>query len=190
MLKLSTRWGSEDGRQRAIHYLGEPNTRFPNLLKFHASIKYDVPQWTRPTFNTLVSTDWKLGDLPLLSSHDLSLEVIDLVIKTRDLVSREQRRLATLPPPVTHHRDCPVHKWENCDKAWMAAWILVIGRQVVHVDSIFQLRPYQAAEAIRALVVPGMSKHCLELTIERTVEGDGFDYVDNVCTAALAQLGL
>ena len=124
------------------------------------------------------------------SLTDLSLEIIDLVIKTRDLISREQCWLATLPPPVSHHQDCPPHKWENCNKAWMAAWILVIGCQVVHVDSIFQLRPYQAVEAIRALVVPGMSEHCLELTIERTVEGDGFDYVDNVCTAALTQLGL
>jgi len=187
-LKLSTRWGSEDGRERAIYYLEDAKTKFPDLLKFHASIKYNVPQWTRPAFDILVSNDWKLGDLPLLSSYDLSLEVIDLVVKTRDIVSREQRRLATLPPPIGHHSGCPQHKREKCEAAWIAAWILVIGRQVVHVDALFQLQPYQAAAAIKSLVVPGMSERCLELAIARTLEGDAFDYLDKVCTAALARL--
>ena len=72
----------------------------------------------------------------------------------------------------------------------MAAWILTIGRQVVHVEPLFQLKRYQAAEAIKALVVPGMYKRCLELTVETTLQGEGFDYIDKVCTAALAQLGL
>lgn len=188
ILKLSTRWGSEDGRERAIHYLGDNSTSFSNLLKFHASIQYDVPQWTRPAFDMLVSTDWKLGDLSLLAGYDLSLEVVDLVIKTRDIVSREQRRLATIPPPVNHHVDCGRHQRERCGEAWRAAWIISIGRKVVHVDPMFQLQPYQAADAVRALVVPGMSEHCLQLTVKRTIEGDGFDYVHKVCTAALAQL--
>jgi len=190
VLKLSTRWGSEDGRERAIYYLGDPKTKFPDLLKFHASIKYNIPQWTRPAFDILVSTDWRLGDLPLLSGHDLSLEIVDLIVKTRDVVSREQRRLATLPPPVEHHPGCSRHKRDGCNEAWAAAWILAIGRQVVHVEPLFQLQSYQAAEAIKALVVPGMSEHCLELTIARTIEGDAFDYVDKVCSAALAQVGL
>jgi len=191
VLKLSTRWGSEDGRERAIYYLGDLKAKFPDLLKFHASIKYNIPQWTRPAFDMLVSTDWKLGDLPLLSSYDLSLEIVDLIIKTRDLVSREQRRLATLPPPVNHHPGC-LRKREGCGEAWAAAWILAIGRQIVHVEPLFQLQSYQAAEAIKALVVPGMSEHCLDLTIARTIEGhgDAFDYVDKVCSAALAQINL
>ena len=138
----------------------------------------------------LVSTEWKLGDLPLLTSYDLSLEIIDLVIKTRDLISRERRRLATLPPPANHHTNCRQHQHEKCGEAWRAAWILAIGRRVVHVDPLFQLQNYQAADAIRGLVVPGMSEYCLELTIGRTTEGDAFDYVDKVCTAALAQLSL
>jgi len=190
VLKLSTRWGSEDGRERAIHHLGDHSTNFPTLLKFHASIKYNVPQWTRPAFDMLVSSDWKLGDLPLLAGYDLSLEIVDLVIKTRDIVSREQRRLATLPPPVHHHINCVRHQREKCSEAWRAAWILAIGRKVVHVDPLFQLQPYQAADAIRALFVPGMSEHCLELTVEKTIEGDAFDYVHKVCAAALAQLNL
>ena len=149
-----------------------------------------MPQWTRPAFDRLVSTDWKLGNLPLLASYDLSLEIIDLVIKTRDVISREQRRLATLPPPVSHHVNCGRHHREACGEAWRAAWILAIGRQVVHVDPLFQLQPYQAAEAVRGLVVPSMSEHCLKLTVERIIEGDAFDYVHKVCTAALAQLNL
>jgi hypothetical protein len=190
VLKLSTRWGSEDGRERAIYYLGDRSTNFSNLLKFYASIKYNVPQWTRPAFDVLVSTDWKLGDLPLLACYDLSLEIVDLVIKTRDIISREQRRLATLPPPVSHHENCGRHQREKCSEAWMVAWILAIGRKVVHVDPLFQLQPYQAADAVRGLVVPGMSKRCLELTVERTIEGDAFDYVHKVSTAALAKLSL
>ena len=188
VLRLSTRWGSEDGRKRAIYYLGDPTTKFPNLLKFHASITYNVPQWTRPAFDTLVSTDWRLGDLPLLSSYDLSLDIVDLVIKTRDVISCERRRLATVPPPVDHHQECPKHKCKKCGEAWTAAWILAIGRQVVHVEPLFQLQSYQAEDVIKALVVPGMSEQCLELTIAKTLEGDAFDYVHKVCTAALAQL--
>lgn len=192
ILKLSTRWGSEDGRERAIYHLGDPNTNFSNLLKFHASIKYNVPQWTRPAFDVLVSTDWKLGDLPTLAGYDLSLELIDLVIKTRDIVFREQRRLATLPPPVSHHQNCGEGKRSKCNEAWKAAWILAIGRQIIHVDPLFQLKHYQATEVIRGLVVPGMSEHCLDLTVERLAEFDAeaFDYIHKVCTAALARLGL
>jgi len=140
----------------------------------------------------LVSTDWKPGDLPLLAGYDLSLEILDLVIRTRDIVSREQRRLATLPPPAYHHINCGQYQRERCTEAWRAAWILAIGRQVVHVDPVFQLQSYQAADAIRELVVPGMSEHCLKLTVERTAEAssDAFDYVHKICTAALAQLNL
>ena len=164
--------------------------KFPNLLKFHASIKYNVPQWTRPAFDVLVSTDWKLGELPLLANYDPSFEAIDLVIKTRDIVFREQRRLATLAPPVSHHVDCGQYKRDGCNEAWKAAWILAIGRRVVHVEPHFQLQPYQAADAIRALVVPGMSKRCLELTVEKIVDGDAFNYLGKICTAALAQLNV
>lgn len=138
----------------------------------------------------LVSTDWNLGDLSLLAGYDVSLEIIDLVIKTRDLISRERRRLATLPPLVSHDINCGRHQREKCGEAWMAAWILSIGRKVIHVDPLFQLQPYQAADAVRGLVVPGMSDHCLQLTVDRTIEGDAFDYVHKVCTAALAQLSL
>ena len=187
---MSTRWGSEDGRERAIYHLGDHRTNFPNLLKFHASIKYNVPEWTRPAFDLLVSTDWKLGDLPLLAGYDLSLDIVDLIIKTRDVVSREQRRLATLPPPVSHHKNCGRHQREKCNEAWRTAWILAISRKIVHVDPLFQLQPYQAADVIRGLVVPGMSECCLELTVKKTIEGDAFDYVHKVCTAALVQLNL
>ena len=159
-------------------------------MKFHASIKYNVPKWTRLAFDLLISTDWKLGDLPLLAGYDLSLDIIDLIIKTRDVVSREQRRLATLPPPVSHHKNCGRHQREKCNEAWRAAWILAIGRKIVHVDPLFQLQPYQAADVIRGLVVPSMSECCLELTVEKTIEGDAFDYVHKVCTAALVQLNL
>ena len=38
--------------------------------------------------------------------------------------------------------------------------------------------------------VSGMSVQCLELTVERTIDGDAFDYIHKVCTLALAQLGL
>jgi hypothetical protein len=190
VLKLSTRWGSDDGRERAIYYLADSNTKFPNLLKFHTSIKYNIPQWTRPAFDILVSSDWKLGELPLLANYDLSLEIIDLVIKARDLVFREQRRLATVPPPVSHHRSCGQREHEKCNEAWKAAWILAIGRQIVHVEPIFQLQAYQVAGELRKLVVPGMSTHCLRLTVEVIIEGDAFDYVEKICTAALAQLGL
>jgi hypothetical protein len=34
-----------------------------------------------------------------------------------------------------------------------------------------------------------MSDRCLKLTIEKIAEGDTFDYVHKICTAALAQLG-
>ena len=132
----------------------------------------------------------ELGNLPLLACHDLSLDIIDLVIKTRDIVSREQCRLATLPPPVSHNTNCGRHQREKCNEAWRVAWILAIGRKVVHVDPLFQLQSYQAADAIRALVVPGMSERCLELTVEKTIEGDAFDYVHKVSTAALAQLSV
>ena len=127
-----------------------------------------MPQWTRPAFDLLVTADWKLGELSLLAGYDLSLEIIDLVIKTREVVSREQRRLATFPPPVSHHTNCGKYQREKCSATWKAAWILAIGRQIIHVEPLFQLsRPYQAVDAIRALVVPGTSGDCLELTVER-----------------------
>ena len=138
----------------------------------------------------LISTDWNLGELPLLANYDLSLEIIDLVVKTRDVVFREQRRLATLAPPVNHHVNCGRRQREKCNEAWKAAWILAIGRKIVHVDPLFQLQPYQVAETIRGLVVPDMSDHCFEATVERVIEGDAFDYVHKISTAALARLNL
>ena len=72
----------------------------------------------------------------------------------------------------------------------MAAWILNIGRQVIHVDPVFRLESYQAADAIRALAVPSMPYGCLELTVQEILERDGFNYIHNVCDAALAQLNL
>lgn len=58
------------------------------------------------------------------------------------------------------------------------------------INPVFQLRSSQTADTIRGLVVPGMSKHCLKLTVEKTIEGTAFDYIHRVYAAALAQLGL
>jgi hypothetical protein len=89
VLKISTKWGLPDGREHAIYYLDQPNIKFPNLLKFHASIKYSIPHWVRPTFDILVSADWEMGHLTL-SNYNLWLNLIDLVVKTRDLIGHKQ----------------------------------------------------------------------------------------------------
>ena len=189
---MSTKWGLSDGREHAIHYLEQHDIKFPHLLKFHAAIKYKIPQWVRPTFDLLVSNDWNFGQLPILSDYDLCPNLIDLIIKTRDIISREQRRLATIPPPVEHHSECRRRSTqrERCESAWMTAWLLNIGRQVVHVDPLFRLESYRAPEVIRGLIVPGMPEPCLKLTVAKTLEGDAFDYIHKVSTAALAQLDL
>ena len=188
---MSTKWGLPDGRERAIYYLEQPDTEFPNLLKFHAAIKYNIPRWVRPTFDILVSTDWEMGHLLLLSGHDLCPGLIDLVVKTRDIIGREQRRLATIPLPVEHHTECQGRaQRERCESGWVFAWVLNIGRQIVHVDPLFRLESYKSVDAIEGLVVPGMSEGCLRLTKAKVLEGDAFDYIYKVCTAALAQIGI
>lgn len=188
---MSTKWGLLDGRERAIYYLEQPDVNFPNVLKFHASIKYRIPQWVRPTFDILVSTDWQMGHMVTLSGYDLCPDLVDLIIKTRDIIGREQRRLATIPPPVDHHPGCRGRtQQERCKSAWVSAWVLGIGRQVVHVDPLFRLESYNSARAIQALVAPGMSEECLEFTKARVLEADAFDYIYKVCTAALAQIDM
>lgn len=187
---MSTKWGLLDGRERAIYYLEQAGPNFPSLLKFHSAIKYDVPKWIHPTFNILVSSDWTLGHLPTLASYDLCPDLIDLIVKTRDIIAREQRRLATIPPPAEHHPKCQPRQQEQCELAWAAVWILNIGRQIIHVDPLFRLEPYSAADALRALDAPGMSGGCLELTVEKVLEQDGFDYIHKVCKAALGRLNL
>lgn len=76
------------------------------------------------------------------------MEVIDLAMKTREIISREQRRLATLPPPVNHHVNTSARGATGVE-----------GRMdpndwpyVVLVDLIFQLQPYQAADTIKDLL--------------------------------------
>lgn len=189
VLKMSTKWGLPDGRERAIYYLEQPDVNFPHLLKFHTAVKYDVPQWIRPTFDILVSTDWEIGHVPMLSGYDLCTNLIDLIIKTRDLIGREQRRLATIPPPVHHHSGCRRVQRERCESAWVSTWVLNIGRQIVHVDPLFRLESYKSVDAIHGLVVPGMPDECFRLTKARVLGGDAFDYIHKVCTAALNQIG-
>ena len=63
-----------------------------------------------------------------------------------------------------------------------------IGRQIVHVNPMFRLEAYKAVDVVRALVVPSMSEGCLELTVEKVLECDAFDYIYNVCSTAMAQL--
>ena len=167
---MSTKWGLSDGWERAIYYLEQAGTSFPNLLKFHSAIKYNVPQWIQPTFDILVSNDWTLSHLPTLASYDLCPDIIDLIVKTRDIVAQEQRRLATIPPPVEHHSDCRPRQQERCELAWAAVWILNIGRQIIHIDPLFRLEPYGAADALQALDAPGMSHGCLKLTVEKVIE--------------------
>ena len=124
---MSTKWGLPDGRIRAIYYLEQAGPNLPNLLKFHAAVKYNVPEWVHPAFDILVCNDWVLGHMAALASYDLCPDIIDLIIKTRDIITREQRRLATIPPPVQHHPDCRFPQQEQCEFAWAAAWVLNIG---------------------------------------------------------------
>ena len=175
----------------AIYHFEQLDTDFPNILKFYTSIKYGIPQWARPTFNILVSTDWQMGHMVTLSGYDLCPDLVDLIIKTRDIISRKQRQLATIPPLVNHHPEC----WgraqqERCKSAWVSMWVLNIGRQVVHVDPLFRLESYNSARTIQALVAPGMSEGCLEFTKATVLEADAFDYTYNVCTEALKQINL
>jgi len=188
---MSTKWGLLDGRERAIFYLEQLDTSFPNILKFHTAVKYSVPQWVRPTFDILVTTNWRMGHMAMLSGHDLCPDLIDLIIKTRNLIGREQRRLATIPPPVDHHPECRGRAQQGrCKSAWVTTWLLNVGRQVVHVDPLFRLESYNSARTIQALVAPGMSEGCLKLTRAMVLEGDAFDYIHKVCTDALKQINL
>jgi len=100
--------------------------------------------------------------------------------------------MAMIPPPVEHHPECQRHptQREKCELAWTTVWLLNVGRQIVHVDPLFRLESYRAADVIRALVVPSMPDPCFKLTVAKTLEGDAFDYIYKVCTAALAQLDL
>jgi len=130
-----------------------------------------------------------MGHMDTLSGYDLCPDLIDLIIKTRDIIGREQRRLATIPPPVDHHPECRgCAQQERCKSTWVSTWVLNVGRQVVHVDPLFHLESYNSARTIQALLAPGMFEGCLELTKARVLEADAFDYIYNVCTAALAQI--
>ena len=151
-----------------------------------------IPQWIRPTFDILVGTDWEMGLITTLSGYDMCPDLIDLIIKTRDIIGREQRRLATIPPPVVHHYD----EWQTsaqrdrCESMWVSTWVMNIGRQIIHVDPMFHLENYGSADAVRELVAPCMPERCLRLTKAMVLEGDVFNYIYKVCTAALARINL
>ena len=96
-----------EGVNEIICYLEQAGPKFPNLLKFHSAIEYDVPRWIPPTFDVLVNNDWTHGHLPTLAPYDLRPDLIDLIVKVRDIIAWEQHRLATIPPPVKPH---PKHR--------------------------------------------------------------------------------
>jgi len=133
------------------------------------------------------------GPLKSLAVYNLSPNLIDLImIKTCNIISREQRRLVAIPPSVEHHSDCRRRsaQREKCELAWMTGWLLNVGRQIVHVDPLFRLESYRAPDVIRGLVVLSMPEPCLKLIVAKTLEGDAFDYAYKVCTQALEQLDL
>lgn len=82
ILRMSTKWGLPDGQICAIYYLEQAGPKLPNLLKFHVAVKYNIPEWIHPTFDILVSNNWVLGHMAALTSFDLCLDIIDLIIKT------------------------------------------------------------------------------------------------------------
>jgi len=148
------------GRERAIYNLERLVPSFRTCSNFMPQSSTMCRSGCAQPSTSSSSNDWILGRIATLASYDLSLDLIDLIIKTRDVIAREQRRLATIPPPVQHNPRCRSHQQGRCESAWAAAWILNIGRQVIHVDPLFRLEPHGAADAIQALEVPGMSDVC------------------------------
>jgi hypothetical protein len=182
-------WDMVDGRAWAIFHLRDAAwTEFTAVMKLHVAIKYDIPEWISPAFTRLVVGDWKMGQLVWIPGTEVMVEVLDLILKTRDILDTERRRLAAIPPVAIRGPECSDH--HVCQKAWTEAWVLKIGRRLIHPQGHYRLEYYEGSDEVMKLKIPGMNPACRHLTTEMvTEEGDGFAFEQAVIQQALRAHG-
>jgi hypothetical protein len=184
VLKLSSKWAMLDGREWAIGYLSTlKDPEFTQALRLHVAMKYNVPSWIQPAFERLVRGEWLRGQFVSIPGTEIVPEVVDLIIRTRDLLEQERRRLFVVPPQALHSKACTSNN--TCSDSWHTAWTTQIGRLLVHPHRAFQLQCADGPKVVSKMKVPGMHRECLALTVSEERIALGFRFEENVIEAAL-----
>lgn len=189
VLKLSSKWDMVDGRSWAIRQLkaGAPSAQeFTSIMKLHVALKYQIPQWISPSFTALVTSDWTMDQLSCIPANEIMVEMFDIILRTRDIIEIEWKRLATIPPVCVRSSSCSDH--DGCTSAWGVRWIIKIGTKLLDPDTLHRLEYYEAPGKVAQLRVPGMHPECLKLTVEEVQDGDGFNFESLIIAEAVSKL--
>ncbi|KAI9065085.1 hypothetical protein FKP32DRAFT_1756887 [Trametes sanguinea] len=185
ILKLSTQWGVDSGRQWAIHHL-EASRNVPASLRLQLARRYNVPQWVEPAFRELVFCI-SLGELRGDDFVHLSYPVYILITKLKEAVEHERRVVAYLAPECkTHGPSCS--NPERCSLIWRETWWLKIGRRLLHPDADQSMPLEKGPGAVESLEWAGMSPACRENMVATVARGDGFAGAAEIFKSGLMKL--
>jgi hypothetical protein len=178
-----------DGRNWAIRELSisSPSSLgFSSVLRLHVAMKYQIQQWVAPAFTVLVTSDWKMDQLACIPPNEIMVEMFDIILKTRDIIEMERKRLATVPPLCVRSPDCSHHK--GCTIAWGTRWVLKIGVRLLDPDTLHRMEYYEAPGKIAELRVPDMNPGCLSMTVAEVESGQAFNFEHLIITEAVNRL--
>lgn len=164
MLKLSTFYVVDSGRDYSIHHLSSHPELQPSL-RLHLACRFDIEVWVGIAFRALMS-----GSILNITNEDRALigsEAYHILVVTHAQVDLHRARLAFGPPKAVHADDCIDNA--DCGQTWYQAWWGTYDRRgiltaLLHLS--LQVPGVVIDAALTGLQVDwGMSNACRLLTI-------------------------
>lgn len=164
MLKLSTFYIVDSGRQYSLFYLSDHPDMGP-ALQLHLATKYQIEDWVGIAFRNLMSKS--ILDLNRVDEELLGHEAFRTLVRTKAVVSLHRSKLAFGPAKAVHSTDCIDNS--DCGKVWNEAWWGELDRPGILTALLhptMQIAGSVIDEGLGGMKVDwGMSTSCRLLTI-------------------------
>lgn len=185
VLKVSTQWEVDTGRQWALYYLDQASD-VPAPLRLQIARRYDVPKWIEPALRELVFHT----PLSALRREDLShlgFPAYVLVTKLKEAMENERRTIAHHAPTISTH-DVSCNDNTRCAVMWREVWWMKIGRRLLDPSPRTALQLTDLPEAVRGLDCSGISVACREGILEQVSSSSGLKGVEHIFVMGMSKL--
>ncbi|EPQ55755.1 hypothetical protein GLOTRDRAFT_93318 [Gloeophyllum trabeum ATCC 11539] len=159
ILKLSTMWEIQDGREYAIRRLPEL-IRGNAPLQFYLARTYDIVDWVEPAFRELLNTP--IQTITKEMAHEIGPEAFYVLTHTSAQISEHRLLLAFFPSDPVINPVCPTPAL--CASSWTKQWWHGLAKHLLHPDST--LTGGQVLGLLEAARIPGMCIGCQKVNID------------------------
>ncbi|KZT30297.1 hypothetical protein NEOLEDRAFT_1054748 [Neolentinus lepideus HHB14362 ss-1] len=181
LLKLSTMWEIEDGRDYVIDMFPK-RPDFTPALQFHLGYTYHITTWVEPAFRKLLAMPF--SKITEEIAHLMGPDAFYILSQTHTRIKTHHSILAFYPSDPIHSIECL--RSGKCEQAWATEWWQGVAKHLLHPD--LGKTGGEILEMLESVRIPGMCIDCQRANMEWVKDTGVMTRADDFIEEAVAQI--